>query len=977
MVSQCLDDAVVARLLADDVSGTERGAILAHADGCEDCRRLLAEVARPLQGNTSDADMEDTLPSSTAMSRGLRPLPGDVIEHYTVVEVLGQGAMGIVVRARDTVLGRDVALKLLVHSRSEDARRRLVREAQAMAQLSHPNVVTVHAVGRHEHGVYLAMELVPGRTLQQWCDARERPWSAVVQQFLHAGEGLSAAHEVGLVHRDFKPDNVLVRSDGRVMVTDFGLAGVADGTCNSYDDASLELGTNLTHTGAMMGTPRFMAPEQYRDSRDVGAAADQFSFAVALYAALYGSYPFTGEDLDSLRRSVSEGIAAVPPVRVAVPRAVWAGLRRAMQRDPADRYPTMRGLLRDLRRAVDAPARRRRSIAMGAAGGIVLVGGVVLGLGLGPDTEAPTPCVDLGARLVGVWDDDRAQAVAQVLGSADDSDAGHETAQRLRTRLDQYASRWTTVATETCEATHVHGVQPQELLDVRMACLDERRASLSALSRGLVERPASDLLEHAVVAAADLPDVDDCARRRVGVPTLPAAAVEDLSELSTLYSLGAYDEVEQRGAALADSESMEMARARAQLMLVRGRASLRRGDHARASEQFVDVGMVAAEVGDDELIAASRLELITARMGGQLRYDSADTLIEAARQAVRRVGDPPRLQIRLAIEHGSLLVAREAYADALTRFDEALAVADAAGIEELTRARILQGRAINLAAMGRGDEAYEDASALLELRREQLGEHHPLVADARFDVARALMLGGRAEEAETQLQQALTAIERRGGPNALPAADVLLALGGQALERGEFVPGAALIRRALAVLEHHGQQDTQRAFTVRGMLGVAYSMQGRHDEAVREVADMLAARERVGGTDDPAFAYDLSVYAEALARAGRPEESLDAFERLSTLAGEESPLHVVAAAGIAVNMVELGRPGAKAALEQALALELDEFNRGSLTIALARVILPEDHDAAIAMAESALPLISGPDGATLRANVDQWLAENR
>ncbi len=975
--SPCIDDAAVARLLADEVSASERGVMLAHADGCGDCRRLLAAVAQPLGNKTSAGDAEDTLPSNAAMTRGLRPQPGDVIEHYTVVEVLGQGAMGVVVQARDSVLGRDVALKLLVHTRSEDAERRLVREAQAMAQLSHPNVVTVHAVGRYDRGLYIAMELVRGQTLQRWCDAEPRPWAQVLRRFVEAGKGLAAAHGQGLVHRDFKPDNVLVRSDGQVLVTDFGLAGAGEAWIASADDGSLELGTSLTRTGVVMGTPRFMAPEQYRDSREVGPQADQFSFAVSLYAALYGRYPFVGNDLTSLRTSVSEGVPATPSVRVSVPRGVWAVLRRALQRDPDDRYPSMYALLLRLEQIVDRPARRRRNMMLAGAAVAVLAGGVAVGAGIDEEPEI-LPCANVEARLDGVWDAASADAVRQALAVAPDTEIATETSRRLQNGMDAYARAWTITARNTCEATHVHGVQTDALLDVRMACLEESRTALAALGEGLVTRPVDEVLEHAVTAVVALPDATDCAHREAGLAEVPARDASAVAQVSALILLGAYEEVEPLAAELAPT--LSSSRATAQLWFARGRAHRLMEQFAEAVAPLDAAALAAAEAGDDQLIARARLELLDVRMSAE-RYELADTLLESARMAVRRVGDPARLKTRLDAQHGRLAMAREDHATALVQFDAALELAERSGADALTQAGVLQHRAIALAAAGRGEEAGSDALALLELRREQLGEHHPLVADARFQVARAVLVAGRPQDAEEQLAQALTTIERIGGPLDLRAAEILLAQATVELQRGQVQRGTELAERSMAILEHHGKQDDQRAFTVRTVLGAGYSMQGRHDDAVREVGKTIAARERIGGTDDPAYAFDLSVYAEALHRAGRPEQALAVFEKLSRVASDQSPLYAAAWAGIGVTTMELGRPGAKEALDKALAqhqkVPLSDFDRGSISMAMAHLTFEEHPAKAVALAESALALVHGPDSEPLRADIELWLATHR
>src|SRR3954469_19947733 len=210
--------------------------------------------------------------------------------------LLGRGGMGVVLSAYDPLLDRRVALKLLRPGAfpgvsEQEGRARLQREAQAMARLAHPNVVAVHDVGTVGEQLFIAMEYVDGQTLTAWRSSAERDWRAIVLMYLGAGSGLQAAHAAGMVHRDFKPDNVLIGSDGRPRVGDFGLVSV---TRASEGAATTEAGT--TRHGAIMGTPGYMSPEQVRGEPS-DAQSDQFSFCVALYEALYGQRPFAAEDL--------------------------------------------------------------------------------------------------------------------------------------------------------------------------------------------------------------------------------------------------------------------------------------------------------------------------------------------------------------------------------------------------------------------------------------------------------------------------------------------------------------------------------------------------------------------------------------------------------------------------------------------------------------------------------------------------------
>jgi hypothetical protein len=283
--------------------------------------------------------------------------------------------MGVVLEAHDPELDRKVAIKLLrpeLGTGPEGLERsaRLQREAQAMARLSHPNVVAVYEVGRIEDQVFIAMELVLGSTLRAWMRA-PRPWRAVVAMFVAAGRGLAAAHAAGMVHRDFKPDNVLVGHDGRARVTDFGLV---TGERRQVDTpASSLMSMSLTGEGETLGTPTYMSPEHW-DGERIDARSDQFSFCVSLWEAVYGRRPFVGEGVAGVRAAVREGRVAPPPDGASVPRWLERALRRGLARAPADRWPSMTALLD----ALEARLALRRRAPWLALGGVAVVAAIVV-----------------------------------------------------------------------------------------------------------------------------------------------------------------------------------------------------------------------------------------------------------------------------------------------------------------------------------------------------------------------------------------------------------------------------------------------------------------------------------------------------------------------------------------------------------------------------------------------------------------------
>jgi serine/threonine protein kinase len=392
-----LDDNAASEFVSGSLSASAQSKIEAHLASCRDCRALVAALAMDAgtDSNAATVPHERMSPSQVA-PRPTRTLTiGDRVGRYLVLSALGAGGMGVVFAAYDPQLDRKVALKLLragVTYNTKDARTRLRREAQAIAQLSHPNVVGVYDVGTTEDGdLYIAMEFVEGDTLTSWLKKYPRTWREIVDVFLQAARGLLAAHSVGLLHRDFKPDNVLVGGDGRVRVTDFGLARSvitpedAARPSGAPTSGASALNVELTATGMVLGTPRYMAPEQLTGP-DIDARADQFSFCVALYEALYGRHPLPGATSVAMLEKHEK--AAPPPEGAKVPSAVGRAVMTGLERDRAKRFPTMGALIAGL---VPAPRRSPARYAAVALAGILVTGGAVAAaLGREP-AAAPVP----------------------------------------------------------------------------------------------------------------------------------------------------------------------------------------------------------------------------------------------------------------------------------------------------------------------------------------------------------------------------------------------------------------------------------------------------------------------------------------------------------------------------------------------------------------------------------------------------------
>ncbi|HEX4416801.1 MAG TPA: protein kinase, partial [Kofleriaceae bacterium] len=372
-----LDDNAASEFVSGTLAASALGKVETHLAGCRDCRALVAALAQGSGDDSSAATFRYELLSASQVS----DLPrrtlsvGDRVGRYLVLSSIGAGGMGVVFAAYDPQLDRKIALKLLrsgLAVSNKDARARLRREAQAIAQLSHPNVVSVYDVGTTDDGdLYIAMEFVEGDTLTTWLKKYPRTWREIIDVFLQAARGLVAAHGVGLLHRDFKPDNVLVGGDGRVRVTDFGLARslLAPDELTQARPEMTALDVALTATGTVLGTPRYMPPEQMT-GLDLDARSDQFSFCVALYEALYGKHPLEGSTSVSM---LEHGKAALPPPEgTRVPSSVAKAVMRGLAKERTQRWPTMAALVSELTPPVQHARGRTAAVAM--------VGVIVLGV---------------------------------------------------------------------------------------------------------------------------------------------------------------------------------------------------------------------------------------------------------------------------------------------------------------------------------------------------------------------------------------------------------------------------------------------------------------------------------------------------------------------------------------------------------------------------------------------------------------------
>ncbi len=636
------------------------------------------------------------------------------VGRFTILERLGMGAMGAVYRAYDPTLDRAVALKVLhpnVMAAAAEAETTMRREAQALARLAHPHVVTVHEVGGETHRIWIAMELVDGGNLAERLAALDDDarFDTVVDAMLQAGEGLHAAHGAGVVHRDFKPANVLVGKDGRIRVADFGLASRGDTREASDSDSEASVG---------VGTPAYMAPEQWTETVD--ARADQYAYCVVFWEALFGARP----DLDDLRPPPGARARAVALVEV---------LRRGLQETREDRYPSMHELLEAIRDVVfERPRRRRRRLVLVSA--IAGVVGTVSVATWMSSSSTVDPCSGAAQRLQGFWD--AAARDARLVDLAGRAAYAQRAVPRVVEITEAFTSAWADAYRTTCMA-HVRQEQSDHVFERRMSCLERAGASYAALA----DRTSADDVDVSALvrAAAGLPRPQACAVLEPLPDTdrPPEAIQPDVDRIDTL--LARSRTYLDAGAALRALELADEAIASARALAfdpVTARALHERGRIRALAGPLPDL---TTEQAIEDLRAASQLALLDQDYGlaveawsrrawldGTHGGDTTPLLAESEIMiAMVRGAAPSSAEEALLYNNlGGLQLVRSDRARARELFQQSVDVSTSLTYPP----RELDNAAINLALVT-DDNAARDAlfSRIIDQQRTLLGAEHPQV----------------------------------------------------------------------------------------------------------------------------------------------------------------------------------------------------------------------------------------------------------
>lgn len=1003
---QCPSDNRLAQLAAGLLSSEERAAVQDHLDACETCRTLVGELATlGVLDAPSPSWTAGVVEATTPAGLGAQPtIPvddgidaitlraGTAVGRYMLVGKIGAGGMGVVHAAYDPDLDRGIALKFLLRAADGNDRgreERLHREARAMAKLSHPNVVTVYDVGTYRDRLFIAMELVDGTTMREWLGAGDRAWREVVRLFVDAGNGLAAAHDAGIVHRDFKPENVLITTDGVARVTDFGLASQAaspdkpgprsgdDERDGAVDPTLRRSSGSATVPGTVLGTPSYMAPEQHRgDAAD--PRSDQYALCVAMYEGLYGARPFSAPSMADLAAAKEAGeVPASEDGRV--PARLHRALVRGLSPRPEDRFPSVRALLDEVAATVAPP--RRLWIPIAAAAALIIAGFWLARATGGSGTSPPDVCAAGASRAAEVWNDSVRDSLAGSFARTSRPYAA-ETAGLVADHLASFAGAWATSHRAICEATAVRGEQSEALLDVRMACMKDRLAELGALI-ALYRDADDELVDRAVSAALSLRPTESCEVLEGSDAVAPpgdAAARDEIArledELATARALvhaGKWKQardalVALRDSALATGYAPLVAPVAVELAGVHSRL-----DDGEAADEAAREAIEWAALAHDDATHSRALTLLVYVLGRRAgKPDEALSLLGLAEAAATRAGDPLlradylanaaavtslvgdyeasriareeslAIQIehrdaddpRLGIAHQSLcegwrLVGRHAQAEAECR--EAVAILGRAlGDGHPLRAAVRVSLASTLIEQGKLDKAHSELLEVLERLEAVYDDTHPHIRIALNNLGALMERMQRPAEGEVYERRVLELRKKSLPPGDPRIGTSYNGLGNTLTNLGKYSEAREMLEAARLIYEKTPKHIEYGITFVN--LGTWHRAQDQHAEAEPLFRKALAIMEGAVGADHPRVFLPLYYLGQTLGATGRAREAIPLFERALGLEQIPPWQHADASWSLAEALIETGgdRDRANRLVADALAIFRERDMTGKL-----------------------------------------------
>ncbi len=900
-----------------------------------------------------------SMPAGEERTDGTGIGAGSRLGRYVILYRLGSGGMGVVFAAYDPELDRKVAIKLVrMETDSPAAREALRREAQAMARLSHPNIVAVHDVGGEGHDVFLAMDLIDGLTLDEWLKLEKRSWREVLRVFVQAGRGLAAAHAAGVVHHDFSPRNVLVTAKEEALIADFGLARALGKPVEPQDEI-------------LRGTPAYLAPERLLGVA-VDPRSDQFSFCAALYRALCGTAPFPADSPALYLERVGRGAMESPRDGSRVPRRLLALLRRGLDARPESRFATMAELLGRLEAALHRPRVllfAAFTVPLAAAAAIVL---------LGQPAQAPPP-----DRLAGVWSETQRESVRKVLLRLDPA------ASRLESEIDAYAARWRAIDEDGHRTALRDGTGL--LRDRQRLCLDARRAELHALISRL-EAWEGRSLEPAVRAVQGLSDLGSCADVRV-LRDLKAPAPDArirramvplrdrLEEQFTLVETEGMPDVGRVDLLVTEADRLGYLP-----LVLRAheiRASIRMDRGLPGAQADFEAALRAAVASADPIGQARMFGLLAEDIGlKQGRFADARLWRDLAESGLAALGPGhEEVEARVLRSLGAAALAEGEDREAARRYRRSLALTERLwGKETIRLLPILNNLALAVQSEDGGSRA---AMALLRralsIAERAYGPDSLIVVNPLANLASQLADAGFYREALGLTQRVVRMQERHYGPRFREISYPLIISAQILVVLDEPEEALALLDRTMELVREgygEGHHLVVQAWCVRADAELALL---RTEAAAESVA---RCRSGVAGTLPPAHpvfitlrrlegevelarcrtARALSILAEAAGMPGAAK--LETVQILAPLAEAELAAGNLAAARKAGEAgLALGNPVSDPALA------------GRLRFALARALIRTDSSRAIGLARQAVKDLSqgGARTRSLRVRAAAWL----
>ena len=888
MTPDCLAESTVLAFVGGTLPPETLPAVEDHLAACTACAELVTWAA-------ADQDSAVRLPGFEGRPFVGRLQPGARIDRYQILGALGRGAMGEVYAAYHPDLDRRIAVKVVYGTEASEAadggeatndvpdhrRGRLLREARAIARLSHPNVIAVHDAGTFGDGVFIAMELIDGGTIEQWLRAERRTWQEIVDVFIAAARGLAAAHAAGIIHRDFKPKNVMIAKDGSVRVMDFGLAQLAQADTDDNPDGNGAV--RMTPAGAFVGTPAYMAPEQFRQE-PADARTDQFSFCVALHEALFGVRPNVAasraaaarveriERSGPARRRGTLPVVAAPdareepaeqsgPTRLGgVPGWLRAIVLRGASTERERRYPSMSALGAALERG-RTRVRRRLSLAAVVLASISLAASAWrIARGSRFDCGVPRD------RISEAWAADDASSPRRKSIHKAFTASGRATAEtsweRLAKVLDDHVAAWGAMYMETCEATHVRGEQSAEVLDLRMTCLNDNLGQVRALTDALVTADAT-VVPRAVLAAAELTPVSRCADVALLKSAVPLPRDErtlrevqrlrlELAEIEATREVGRPHQALQRLTALAPfvekvgfrpllGEQLE------ELGVIQSQL------HVREAEQTLEEALFAAEAARDDATAAKAAAMLIYVVGLDLgRIADAERWARLAGSILDRMPPGPSRARSWVANNMAAVYAQNGRLEQAEKLErQAIALKEeSVGPEHPDAAISLDGLGAILTELGRPAEGIAFSDRAIAILSKHADPTDPVLADAIANKATALLALGQHEQALASFERAIAMFSKEADPWSPRLGCALSGIGRTKLALGRHHAAIEPLTRANGIYDRFPGAGTAAAETQLALARALWDGGGdrqrarRLAESARDICVKLELPER-------------------------------------------------------------------------------------------------------------------------------------